>query len=308
LRTLTIVVGNHGITQALRDGRVQSERVKLEFVDVGTIVAAMRRMVRTLDFDVCEMALATYLCSLSHNKPLIALPIFVTRNFHHRAIFHYIYSDIKSPRDLEGRIVGVNRGYTVTTGLWARGVLQAEHGVDLNTITWAATDDEHVVEYKPPPNVDYSCRGKSIGDLLRTGEISAAVGDIQSNAAEIAPLLPDWRQMAFDSFRRTGVYPINHGIVIKRSVIDAAPWVADELFRAFDASKQMYLSKLDSGEGLSPADSAIVSVRSIVGHDPFPFGIGSNRRTLEALIQLADEQRVIPKRLPVHALFAPGAN
>ena len=118
------------------------------FVEVDQIVPMMRRMCRGLEFDICEMAFTTYVCARAAGLPFTAIPLFVTRNFHHWAIFYNEKSGIRTPKDLEGRKVGVNRGYTVTTGLWARGILQSEYGVDLNKITWIPTDDEHVLGFQ----------------------------------------------------------------------------------------------------------------------------------------------------------------
>src|SRR6202035_4018194 len=175
---LTIAIGNYGLTKPLKDGSIRNPELNLEYIQVDPIVAAMRRMVRGLEFDICEMAFTTYLCARACGKPITAIPVFLTRNFHHWAIFYNVNSGITKPKDLEGRTVGVNRGYTVTTGLWARGILHTEYGVDLNKITWAPTNDEHVAEYQAPANVDYSHRGQSINDLLLSGTIEAAVGDI----------------------------------------------------------------------------------------------------------------------------------
>src|SRR4051812_28169597 len=232
MQPLKIAIGNYGVTRALKDGSVRIGPA-LEHIEVSPITAAMRRMVRTLEFDVCEMAFTTYLCAKALGKPIIAIPVFVTRNFHHWALFKNAKAGIESPKDLEGRVVGVNRGYTVTTGLWARGVLQDEHGVSLERITWAPTDDEHVAEYKAPANVDYSFRGRPLADLLASGEIGAAVGDIRSDSADIQPLIPDARNAGFEYFRKTGVYPINHGIVVRRSLLKERPGFARELSGAF---------------------------------------------------------------------------
>src|ERR1700680_304441 len=188
---LTIAIGNYGLTKPLNDGSIRSTELNLEYIQVDPITAAMRRMVRGLEFDICEMAFTTYLCARAYAKPITAIPVFLTRNFHHWAVFYNVNSGIKGPKDLEGRTVGVNRGYTVTTGLWARGILHSEYGVDLNKITWAATDDEHVAEYQAPPNVDYANRGKPIVELLLSGKIDAAVGDIRTDSPEIRPLIPD---------------------------------------------------------------------------------------------------------------------
>lgn len=301
---LTIAIGNYGLTKPLKDGTVHVDDLKLEYIHVDPIVAAMRRMARTLEFDICEMAFTTYLCAKACGKPITAIPVFLTRNFHHWAMFYNVNSGITKPKDLEGRTVGVNRGYTVTTGLWARGILQTEYGVDLNKITWAPTDDEHVAEYKAPPNVDYSFRGKPIADLLLSGKLAAAVGDVRVNSPEIQPLIPDARNAGYAYFRKTGVYPINHGLVIKDSLLKAEPRLAADLFNAFKAAKKIYLTHLDSAQNLSPADETAIALKQVVG-DPFPFGTKRNRKALETMVQFAVDQQVIPKKFAIDELFAP---
>lgn len=305
MRTLTIAIGNYGLTKPLKDGSVRLGDLKFDFIQVNPIVAAMRRMVRGLEFDVCEMAFTTYLCAKAYGKPIAAIPVFLTRNFHHRAVFYNVNSGIKKPKDLEGRIVGVNRGYTVTTGLWARGILQTEYGVDLNKITWAPTDDEHVAEYKAPSNVDYAHRGEAIADLLLSGKIGAAVGDIRVDSPDIQPLIPDAPSAGFAYFRKTGVYPMNHGLVVKDSLLKGDPGLAQEIFRAFQAAKKMYLAHLDDAENLSPADETAIVLKQVVG-DPFPFGIEANRKAIETIVHFAVDQQVIPKQFNAEELFAPG--
>ena len=302
---LTIAIGNYGLTKPLKDGTVHIGGRDVKFIQVDPIVAAMRRMARGLEFDICEMAWTTYLCAKAYGKPITAIPVFLTRNFHHWAIFHNVKSGITKPKDLEGRTVAVNRGYTVTTGLWARGILQTEYGVNLEKITWAPTDDEHVVEYKAPPNVDYSNRGKPIADLLLSGKIPAAVGDVKVSLPDIRPLIPDARNAGFAYFRKTGVYPINHGVVIKDSLLKAEPDLAPELFRAFQEAKKIHLARLDAGTNLSPADENAIALKQVVG-DPFPFGINPNRKALQTIVQFAVDQIVIPTKFSVEELFAPG--
>ena len=303
MAALKTAIGDYGITKALKSGEVSTGGIVLEHIKVEPIIAAMRRMVRGLEFDVCEMAFTTYLSARAVGKPITAIPVFVTRNFHHRAVFYNVKSGIKTPKDLEGRTVGVNRGYTVTTGLWVRGILQHEYGVDLDKITWAATDDEHVAEFKLPANANYSLRGKSIVDLLESGQIAAAIGDVRSDSPDIKPLIADARDAGYASFRKTGVYPLNHGIVIRNAVLEAQPRVAEELFSAFKASKKSFLARLDTGKDLAPADEAQVALGKVVG-DPFPFGLEANRKALEAIVQFAVEQRVIPKKVSAEELFA----
>ena len=139
LKTVTRTQGNN---QALKDGTVRPRGFTFDFEEVPVLVQAFRRMVRGREFDVCEMAITTYLCARAHGKRLTGLPIFLVRAFHHGAILYNVKAGISVPKDLEGRKVGLNRGYTVTTGLWARSILQQEHGVDLSRITWVLSGAE----------------------------------------------------------------------------------------------------------------------------------------------------------------------
>src|ERR1700719_2651697 len=303
--TLTIAIGNHGLTKPLKEGRVRLEQQNVEYIQVDPIVAAMRRMVRGLEFDICEMALATYLCAKAHGKPITAIPVFVSRGFHHGAIFYNVNSPIKIPKDLDGGTMAVNRGYTVTTGVWARGMLHTEYGVDLDKITWVPTDDEHVAEYQAPANVDYSHRGQSIGDLLVSGKIEDAVGDLRLTLRDIHPLMSDARSVGFAYFRKTGVYPINHTLVVKDSLLKDIPGLAQEIFTSFQAAKNIYLKHLEDGKNLSAADETVLAIKQVVG-DPFPFGVGANHKALETIIQFAFDQHVIPKKFSVEELFAEG--
>ncbi len=304
---LTIAIATSGLTRDLKEGRVNSGGLRLGHVEISPITQAMRRMVRGLEFDISEMAITTYLCARAHGKPFTAIPVFVTRNFHHGAIFRATGSDVREPKDLEGRNVGVNRGYTVTTGIWARGILASDYGVDLDTITWAATDDEHVAEFEAPANVDYSNRGRQIAELLADGTAAAGVGAPPAGATGIERLIPDALAAGAASYAKTGVYPINHTIVVADAVLEAHPEVAPALFQAFKASKDGYLARLDAKTGLEPADEAVIALGQIVG-DPFPFGIEPNRKTLETVIEYALDQGVIADRFGVDELFAPGTH
>src|SRR4051812_3884472 len=165
-------------------------------------------MVRGLEYDVCELAITTYLCAKEHGKRFTALPIFLVRGFHHGAIVARAAGD---PKELEGQRVGVNRGYTVTTGVWARGILADEYGVDLDKVTWVLSGDEHVAEYGPPANVVPLEPGKDLGEMVARGELAAAIGVEREG---LVPLIPDAQAAGFDALRRRGHYPINHLVVV----------------------------------------------------------------------------------------------
>src|SRR5216683_313590 len=179
-----------GHTQPLRDGTVKPRTFEIEYEDVPVLIQAFRRMVRGLEFDICEMAMTTYICARAYGKAFTAIPVFPMRAFHHGAIVYNTRSGVRTPKDLEGRQVGVNRGYTVTTGLWARSILQHEHGVDLSRVTWVLSGDEHVAEYRPPVNVIPIEAGKTLEDLLASGEIAAAIG-VKVDLPNVKPLIPN---------------------------------------------------------------------------------------------------------------------
>src|SRR5262247_3014099 len=182
-----------GHTEALKDGTVKPKGFQIEYQDIPVLIQAFRRMVRGSEFDVCELAFTTYLCAKSHGKPLTAIPIFPARVFHHGAVLVNTKACIRNPKDLEGKIVGVHRGYTVTTGVWARSILQHEYDVNLKKITWLLSGDEHVEEFRPPANVVPLEKGKKLEELLTSGEIPAAV-NVHVNHPDVRPLIPNAKE------------------------------------------------------------------------------------------------------------------
>jgi 4,5-dihydroxyphthalate decarboxylase len=290
-----------GHTTALKDGSVAPRTFDFDFEEVPQIIQAFRRMVRGLEFDISEMAITTYLCARAHGKAFTAIPVFPMRAFHHGAILHNTQAGIRSPKDLEGRRVGVNRGYTVTTGLWARSILQHQYGVDLNRVTWVLSGDEHVAEYRPPANVVPIEKGRKMEDMLVSGEIPAAIG-VQVDAPDVKPLIPNAREAGFAALRERGLYPINHTVVVKNDVLAARPGVAADLFRAFDEAKQSYVGRLAAGHVENADDEFFKRVMDVTG-DPLPYGIEANRKMLDAVVDHAVEQGIIPRRVAVDALF-----
>jgi 4,5-dihydroxyphthalate decarboxylase len=291
-----------GHTKALKDGAITPRTFDFEFEEVPQIIQAFRRMVRGLEFDISEMAITTYLCARAHGKAFTAIPVFPMRAFHHGAILHNTQAGIRSPKDLEGRRVGVNRGYTVTTGLWARSILQHQYGVDLNRITWVLSGDEHVAEYQPPPNVVPIEKGKKMEEMLVSGELPAAIG-VQVDSPDVKPLIPNAREAGFAALRERGLYPINHTVVVRNDVLAAHPGLASDLFTAFDEAKQAYVGRLAAGHVENADDEFFKRVMDVTG-DPLPYGIEPNRKMLEAVIQHAVEQGIIPRHVAVGELFA----
>src|SRR5882672_4347898 len=303
---LKAVTRTQGNNQALKEGSVKPRGFALEFEEVNPLIDAFRRMVRGLEFDVCEMALTTYVCARAYGKRMTALPIFLVRAFHHGAVLHNAKSGLRNPKDLEGKRVGVNRGYTVTTGLWARSVLQHQYGVDLKKITWVLSGDEHVAEYRPPSNVMPIEQGKKMADMLASGELVAAIG-VEIDHPDVTPLIPNALEAGLAAHRRNGHYPINHTVVIKDELLAAHPELAAEMFGAFAESKRLYIERLKEGRIEKPTEVDKVHSRVMeISGDPLPYGIGPNRKTLEELIQHATMQRIITKPVTVEELFARG--
>ncbi len=305
LRTVTRTQGNNA---ALKDGGVQPHGFTLAFEEVDPLIAAFRRMVRGMEYDVCEMAMTTYLAAREHGKRFTAIPVFPVRAFHHGAIVHNVNAGLRSPKDLEGKGVGVNRGYTVTTGVWARSVLQHQYGVDLRKITWVLSGDEHVAEYRPPANVVPLAPGRDMAQMVASGELPAAIG-VEIDHPDVKPLISNAQQAGLDALRQRGHYPINHTLVVRDDLLEAHPDLAPSLFTACARAKRFYLDRLSAGTIGNPTnvDELHRRVMAITG-DPLPYGIEPNRLALSELIDAALDQGIIAKRPALEALFARGTH
>jgi 4,5-dihydroxyphthalate decarboxylase len=285
---LKTVTRTSPLNAALKDGRVAPDGHAFVFEEVDPVTKAFRRMCRELAYDVTEMAATTYLVAREHGKPFTALPIFLTRGFHHGAVKALAPGD---PRELEGKRVGVNRGYTVTTGVWARGILAREYGVDLDSITWVRSDDEHVAEYEPPANVE---DGADLAEGVLSGELAAVVGDVKH--PDLVPLLGDAQEAGERYLREHGNWPVNHLVVVRDELLAADPELAGAIFDAFERARELYVR---SGE-LEPVHARVAETMG----DPLPYGVEPNRAVLEELIDHAVAQRILTRRPTVDELFA----
>ncbi|HEY6030713.1 MAG TPA: hypothetical protein VIU44_09125 [Gaiellaceae bacterium] len=269
LRTVT---RTSPLNAALKDGRVEPEGCSFAFEEVQPVTRAFRIMCRELAYDVCEMAATTYLVARDHGKPFTALPIFLTRGLHHGAVKALAPGD---PKSLEGKRVGVNRGYTVTTGVWARGILASEHGVDLDSITWVRSDAEHVAEYEPPANVEDLPEGADLAEAVLSGELAAVVGDVEH--PDLVPLLADADAAAARYLHGHGVTMVNHLLVVRDDRLELAPAILE----AFERAKAL-------------ADDTAA----------FPYGLEPNRGVLEELVDHAFAQKILRRRPSLESLFA----
>jgi 4,5-dihydroxyphthalate decarboxylase len=282
--TLYSLLGNHAGTEALKTGRVSSPSTKFEFADVRVINTQFKAMIRDAKYDFGELAIVTYLQGYEHRKPYMLLPATILGRGQHHTIFYNSDRGALSPRELNGRRVGV-RAYTVTTGAWVRGVLAEDYGVDLASITWVTFEDPHLAEYREPANVERAPAGKELKQMLLDGDVDAAIlGDVAQQGS-LKHLIPDHEAEGRRWARAHGGVPINHMAVIRREIVDARPDVAQEVYRLLKESRAA--AALPTG-----AD------------DPLRFGVDATRRSLEQIVAYSHQQGLISRRLTADELFA----
>jgi 4,5-dihydroxyphthalate decarboxylase len=187
--------------------------------------------------------------------------------------------------------------------------LQHQYGVDLNSIMWVLSGDEHVAEYQPPPNVIPMEKGRQLADLVELGELPAAIG-LEVERPDVKQLIPNAAEAGLEALRRWGHYPVNHLIVVRDELLEAYPNLAADIFNTFAESKRDYVRRLDNGQIENPTAMDIMHrrVMEITGRDPLPYGIAPNSQTLMEIIQYAQEQGIIDRSPSLEELFAPGTH
>jgi 4,5-dihydroxyphthalate decarboxylase len=317
---LKIAIGGYGHTRAIKNGSIPIDGVDADFVEVVPIIQAFRRMVRDVEFDICEMAPTTYMIARARGAPYIALPIFLMRRFHHGGFVVRPDAGIRHPKDLEGKKVGV-RAYSVTTGVWTRGIFMNEYDLDSSKVTWVVDDEEHVTTLKLPPNVMHAPEGKSLQSMMKSGEIQAGFSG-PAGVGRAGPPIRNWDMNAptggdtgtypeliadvalveADWYRRTGIYPIHGLIVVKDALVASHPWLPRAMMTAFTTAKQAYLDELRLAAGDSVEDARYRGFFSLMS-DPLPYGIAANRPSIEALVSYALQQQLIPSRPELDRVF-----
>jgi 4,5-dihydroxyphthalate decarboxylase len=228
---LNVLLGDYPHTRAVK------ERSDFDFPTSKPLYSAFARMVRALEYDVCEMALATYLQAREAAVPITLIPVVLVGGTHHRSLTRMPGGPRLTPRDLVGRRVAV-RSYSQTTGLWVRGILHEDHGIASSDITWVTTEEPHVAHYREPANVERS-NISSVADLLRAGEADAAVlgpRAIGGQGEGLVPVIEDAQAAADAWVARHGTVPINHTLVVRDDVLRARPEAVTELYRALGAA------------------------------------------------------------------------
>jgi len=269
LRTL---LGDYPGTAALKKGAIKSDLVEFEFVDYSPTNKGFKPMVREQAFDVAEMAIVTYLMAKSFGKPMVLLPNVVVARFQHGYALYNAKRGRLTPSDLNGKRIGI-RSFTTTTGAWLRGILANDHGVDLDSIDWVTFEDAHVAEF-----IDTTKRapaGKQIVQMLLEGELDAVLGE-KVDHPDLKPLFADTEREQMSWFGKHAVAPINHMVVVSKSLSDEHPEVVRELHRL-----------------LSESDAL----------DRKPLRQAYMRRSLRYITEYCTQQNLIPREFAVDELF-----
>lgn len=279
---LKTALGKHDHVKPLKDGRVRSNRVELVFEDFEPLPKAFRTMVRGGDLDVSEMAIVTHLLAHHYGKPITGLAIPLWSRLPHTNLVCPAASSIAGPRDLAGTRVGV-RAYAQTSGVWVRGFLQHEYGVDLDGITWVTMEDAHLGEYQDPANTERNRSEMALRPLMLSGALAAIMGERDVDPAGIRTVIPDAEATAEAWIARTGIVPINHTVTVKTALIEEHPWLPGELTEMFEEARRLAVA-----DGAAP---------------PPAYGLEANRDSLQLAFAYSAEQGITPRTYDARELY-----
>jgi len=323
---LTLACWDYDRTRALFDGRVRPKGIDLEVWSTHNVGEIMERMLRQKQFDVSELGITYYLRSLElMGAPFIAIPVFPNRFFRHSAIFVNADNGIQSPGDLTGRRVGELHRYGHDAGLWAKGALSDDFGVTASSMEHYVGGIERTVPgpdwapFNPPADVTIHqlTPEQGLDAMLERGEIDALFTahippSARKNPARVRRLFPDFEDVEREYFRRTGIFPIMHTVVIRRDVYEQNRWIARELMQAFEDAKALAMKVYNTADMFFNAPTMIpwfVSLReknrALMGENFWPYGVEANRKALEACLRHHQEQGILKRSYDIEELFAP---
>jgi 4,5-dihydroxyphthalate decarboxylase len=315
---LTLACEDYDRTRPLKDGRIKPEGIELNYL-VLSVEEIFWRMMKYEEFDASELSMGAFLTAAAQGRrPFIAIPVFPSRTFRHRCIFINTTSGIERPEDLRGKRMGVPE-YSMTAAVWLRGLFQHEYGVPPEEIDWVQAGEEHPgrkdrVDFEMPAGVRMESRpDTTLNAMIESGEIDAMMSPrmptcFLNGSPRVRRLFPNYKQAEMEYFRKTGLFPIMHVMVIRRAIYDAHPWVAQSLYKGFCAAKDLCMKELYDTNVLRvslPWTSAeYEETRALMTADYWPYGIAQNRANLETLHSYLYEQGLIKQRLNLDELFA----
>lgn len=285
--TLRMLLGDYPKTRPIRDGQVAPVLSRLDVDEILLAQNGFKPLVRESAFDVAEVAIITMLQAIDHGRPYVLLPFVMNGNFHHGSVLVNVASGITSPKDLEGRRVGM-RAWTQTTPTWVRGYLAEDYGVDLSKVEWVTFEDAHVAEYRDPPGVSRAPAGSKMQDMLLQGELAAAFIAQPIDDSRVTRLIADPAAAAKAWYEKHDAVPINHMVAVRAELAEERPDVVNELFDLFVQSRAL------TG-GATVKD----------GIDLQPVGLSRVRKALETVVRYAYDQRLVSRPYEVDELFSP---
>lgn len=320
MEPITIACWGYDRTRALETGKVKVEGCDVTFLDLEP-EEMFHRALHYEEFDATELSFSNYLTLTARDTcPYIAIPAFPGRRFRHSGIYINTNSGIKGPEDLKGRIIG-SPEYQVTASVWIRGIFEDEYGIRPQDLRWRAGGlyepaRTEKVTFEAPDGVELKRieAHQTLSQMLVDGEIDALVGPRKPTGfgkpgVPVARLFPNYIEVEQDYFRRTGIFPIMHLIVVHKKKVAELPWLPMSLLKAFEAAKDMAIERLlEENEPMATypwIDGVIQEAQSFMGEDFWPYGLEPNRTTLEAFLRYHYDQGLAERRLQLEEIFVP---
>ena len=323
---LDLAFWNYDRTRALADGSVKISGVEGAFHSEQIVTEIFERMIRTRSYDVSELGLSYFLRTFElDDPPFLALPVFPNRCFRHSAIYINKASGISKPEDLAGKTVGELAMYGHDAGVWPKGILSDEFGFKPEQCRWVIGGLDWPLkptDYVPQPHpanveVKQAPQGADLGAMLETGEIDALISAdvpkcVLENSPRVTRLFPDYRSVEQDYFRRTGIFPIMHTVVMRKELVAQHPGLAKSVFQGFCQSKDTTVQQLQKGLIFNSMDvmvpwfsSLVEEDRRMLGRDWWPYGLGANRKAVDTFLRYHFEQGLSKRRLTCEDIFVP---
>jgi 4,5-dihydroxyphthalate decarboxylase len=318
---LSLACSDNPRTRPIIDGRVKPDGIDLQV----TILHPSEMFWRQLhfeEFDVSEMSLSSLLMAVANGDTRwVGLPVFTSRRFFHTGVLVTAQSGIAKPEDLKGKRIGVPE-YQQTAALWARAALQQLYGIRAQDMRWWMERTEErshgsATGFRPPSEIEfhYVPEEKNLGTMLVAGELDASLLYIAnnnlvdrsrldlSNDARVRRLFANQRAEGISYYQKTGFYPVNHGVVVRRKVADQHPWVPLNIFNAFSTAKD--LVNEEARRAAEPYVETGLAENTAYTRDLFPYGVKSNFELLTAITRFSTEQGLTPRVLSLEEVFAP---
>jgi 4,5-dihydroxyphthalate decarboxylase len=316
---ITLACERYDRTEALRDGRVRPAGVDLTYLSQ-PVEETFFRMARFQEFDVAELSLSSYVIGLTRDAPFVAIPVFPSRLFRHSGIYVSAASGIREPRDLVGKQVGLAE-YQLTANVWIRGILADEYGVPVESVAYrtgglhqAGRIEKLTIDLPAGVRVEPIAAHQTLSEMLATGEIDALYTprtpeSFRRGDSGVRRLFDPAGPAEEEYFRRTGIFPIMHTVVLRRDVYERNRWLARSLLDAFQQAKALCEEGIDetaAARYLLPwLHDEVARTRAVLGADYWPYGLSRNTEVLRTFLRYSYDQGLAAHRLAPEDLFAP---